>query len=130
MSLSVQRHPDGSFSMSADGETVKEIFTKMAKLAEVFSGTTTVCGFCYSREGYPVLPNVRDIEGAMFYEYQCTDPKCRGKLALGQKKGKDAELYPRRKYHDKHPEVVAKRAKVNTYMPNNGWEKYTKPDAE
>ncbi len=96
----------------------KDVFRNIASIQEVFS--EKVCGLC----GKPDIKFVvREIEDNEFYEMQCTNAGCYGKLAFGQNK-KGGTIYPIRKLKDGLP------AKSEDQPPfdfkTSGWHKYDK----
>jgi hypothetical protein len=93
--------------VEADGSTVKEVFERLAFLAEVL-GHADKCGAC---QGNRIIPKVRHNQGFTFYELACLG--CGAKLALGQCKGEGGVLFPKTRNDD------------GTAKPNGGWEKWT-----
>lgn len=108
------------FTVTAEGNTHTELWSNLAGLAEVFG--VEKCGMCGSHE---LLPIKRVVDDVSHYELTCK--KCRARLTLAQNKT-GSSLYPRRKYHKLQSEVQAGRAKVDDYIPNNGWEKWVPED--
>lgn len=91
----------GSVEIEVEGD-VKEIFTMLSGVSEVFSHST--CKSCGSQE---VRPVVREVDGNSYYEMRCCHCPCR--LQFGQTKT-GGKLFPRRK--DKNGNWIA----------NDGWE--------
>lgn len=118
--MKVQFRASPKFVVGAEGNTHKEVFEELAGLSEVFSNDT--CGACQSSN---TLPIVRTVDGNNFYEMACRD--CRARLSFGQSKT-GGSLYPRRRRHDKHPDVVAGRAEADSWLPGNGWVVYNPRD--
>lgn len=104
------------FTVCGEGATHKEAFKEVASMVEPFS--ISECGKCRSHDIYPV---VRTVDKFTYYEMKCR--KCRSKMSYGQSTENGA-LYPRRKYHDRHPAVKAGQAEVGDWLPNNGWEEW------
>ena len=111
-------------TVTGEGDSHKAVFAQIAGLAEVFS--IGKCGKC---TGDAIVPVVRQQDKFTYYEFACLNTSCRARLSLGQSKD-NGELYPRRKYHDKHPLVVAKKVSEGDYIPCNGWEVYVKENVE
>ena len=92
--------------ITAEGESHKDVFQQLASLQEVFDNR--VCGACGSEH---VKFVVRTVDDNNFYEIQCTEIKCRAKLAFGQHK-KNNSLFPKRKDDE------------GNWLPSSGWTKY------
>lgn len=116
------------FTVSGQGATQKEAFADLASNIEPFA--VSECGAC---KGKDIFPRVRQNKKFTYYEMVCRNPKCRCKLSYGQSTENGA-LYPRRKYHEQHPDVKDKKVKLSsdkpTYLPNGGWESWTKDEEE
>jgi hypothetical protein len=108
------------FTVTAEGTTHAEVFGNVAGLAEVFSANT--CGLCRSGN---LIPIKRVVDDVAHYEMKCRD--CGARLTMGQHK-KGGSLYPRRRYHQEHPDVKAGKVQWDRdnppYLPNGGWEKW------
>lgn len=92
-----------------EGSDQKSVFKELAMIQEIFSEEK--CGMCGKSNLRFVVRTVDDND---YYELRCND--CGAILAFGQHK-KTKTLFPKRKNKD------------GTYMPNNGWHKWTgKPD--
>lgn len=111
-------------TVTGEGANHKEVMKDLAGLAEVFS--VDKCGKCGKKE---LIPVVRTQGKFTYYEMKCKS--CNAKLSYGQATGGSESLYPRRKYHDKHPLVKSGEAKEGDYLPNGGWDLWEyDPDAE
>lgn len=120
-----------------EGDSHTDVFEELASLADAFRDVD-VCGCCKSvwtdKDGqvvrtFGIQPIHRqNKQNDDFYEFLCKNFKCKARLSLSQnKKGKT--LFPRRKFHSTHPDVVAGKAKDGDWLPNNGWSVYVKPTA-
>ena len=105
-------------TVEAEGASHKELFKQLSGLAEVFS--VDKCGCCNCTN---ISPQMRTVDDVNYFELVCKNVKCRARMSYGQSKKSEA-LYPRRTYHKQHPDVKAGKAKVDTYLPNNGWAKW------
>lgn len=112
------------FTVVGEGSTQKDAFKNLADNIEPFR--IGACGMpnCGSKN---IFPRVRVQSKFTYYEMTCAD--CWAKLSYGQSTENGA-LYPRRKYHEKHPLVKAGKAKVDDRMPNGGWEKWVKEEQQ
>ena len=91
--------------VEADGDTVKQVFERLALLAGVLAHADR-CGLC---GGAKVVPNVRQPQGFTYYELACLG--CGAKLPLGQTK-EGGVLFPKVRNDD------------GSAKPNGGWERY------
>lgn len=101
----------GRLMFELEGSTTKELFTKIAAIQDVFD-LETVCGCCGKDH---LRYRHRMYDDNEFFELVCDD--CRATLGFGLRKGKDGQLFPRRKDKD------------DRWMDKNGWSVY-KPDKE
>lgn len=92
-----------SLDVQFDSDTVKDGFTQLSLLQEVFG--EGYCGKCKSDELKFV---VRENEGNEYHELRCM--KCSAKLLFGANK-KGGGLFPKRKDGDK-------------WLPDRGWVKW------
>jgi hypothetical protein len=92
--------------IEADGGTVKEVFERLALLAEIL-GHADKCGKC---GGTRIIPKMRRPQGNVYFELSCL--QCGARLALGQNK-EGGTLFPKTKNDDGTPK------------PNGGWEKWS-----
>lgn len=114
--MKVQYKINERVTIEAEGEDVKEIARQLNGGIESFG--IAACGACGSDNIKPVVR----VQGKFtYYEWHCLKKGCRAKLSMGQK---EKELYPRIKFHEKHPDVKAGKAKVGDYIPQSGWEIY------
>jgi len=97
-----------------DAGTVKELFTAVAEVQEIFAADDA-CGnpACNSTR---IRASVREVEGNIYYALKCGD--CGAELAFGQRKI-GGGLFPRR-YDTETKET----------LPNRGWRKYVKPGSQ
>lgn len=101
----------GRLLFKVEGSSTKELFAQIAAIQDVFD-IETVCGCCGKDN---IRYRHRMFDDNEFFELVCDD--CRGTLAFGQRKGKDGQLFPRRK--DKN----------DRWLDKNGWSVY-KPERE
>lgn len=93
-----------------EGSGQKEVFKELATIQEIFSEDK--CGLC-KKDDLKFI--VRNVESNDYYELRCND--CGAVLAFGQHK-KGGTLFPKRKDDE------------NNLLPNNGWHKWQKNNAE
>ncbi len=115
--MKVSKSSNGIVTVQAEGTTVKGLFKELAVLEEVF--TERECGCC---GGTALRFVVRHVEDNDFYELHCKDQKCRARLAFGAHKQGET-LFPKRAVKDK-------KTKVRTYLPDNGWAKWSGKEEE
>ncbi len=84
-----------------DGETVRDVYQKLANVEEIFQETT--CGKCMNED---VTHIVRTVDDNNFYELRCN--ACRATLSFGCHKS-GGTLFPKRKDAD------------GKYLPDKGW---------
>lgn len=82
--------------VEAEGDSPKQVFERLASLAEVFA-CADKCGACGSPE---VVPRVRHAQGYDFYELACQ--ACSARLSFGQTKEGEG-LFPKRKDEQANP---------------------------
>ncbi len=103
-------------SLEVEGGNQKELFENIAAVSEVFG--VQECGACHDKNFKFVVRNVDKEEKGKtksyrYYEYHCTNPKCRAKLAFGSHQ-EGSTLFPKRKDDE------------GKWLPNNGWTIYVK----
>jgi len=86
-----------------EGESQRDLFNELNKFQEVFE--SDVCGKC---QGEDIQYVVRTVDDNQYYELKCKS--CGAKLAFGAHK-KGGGLFPKRKDGD-------------TWLPDNGWQKW------
>jgi len=112
-----------SVTLVGKGSTHREVMKELSDEYEPFS--IDKCGKCSKSF---LVPVVRTQGKFTYYELKCR--ACNAKLSYGQSTENGA-LYPRRKYHEKHPLVKSGEAKEGDYIPNGGWEEWVRdPEAE
>lgn len=105
--MRVQRKISPTTIIEASGETVAEVFERLAKLEEIFHGYE-VCGLCRGRD---VMYHVRqDKDGNKYYQAHCLG--CAAEFRFGVKRQPAGALFPQRKDND------------GNWKPNNGWTKF------
>lgn len=104
-----------SLQVEFEVATDKEAFKVLASLDECFGITS--CGKCKSEDIMFILRSNK--KGHQFPEMKCR--KCHYKLAFGQNL-EGGSVFPRLRYHDKHPLVKDGTAKEGEYIGNSGWE--------
>ena len=83
----------------------RSCFAQVASAMEVFGHSH--CGACGSDN---VTPQVREVDGNMYYELKCNN--CHAALSFGQKRS-GGQLFPRRK------------DKANNWLDKGGWVKWS-----
>lgn len=109
-----------SITISAEGNTQKELFERIAELQEVFTGES--CGACGADSRFMV----REVDGNKFYELACV--KCHAKLSFGQHKS-GGKLFPVR-FQRKGKEYIKDANGKMIPKGKMGWEKYTGKPSE
>lgn len=104
------RTANGRLTFEVQAETVKALFTEVAKIQEVFDAEST-CGCCKSHD---IRFQHRQVEEFDYYELRCNS--CSARFQFGQSK-KGGALFPKRK------------AENGNYLDNRGWSKF-KSDKE
>lgn len=90
--MKLTRHLSMMVSVEADGDTVAEVFERLAQLEEVFTACPS-CGLCKSDR---ITYRVRlDAEGNKYYEAVCL--ACRGEFRFGQRRTPAGVLFPQLK---------------------------------
>jgi hypothetical protein len=113
--------PAKNVTVEFQASTDKEAWKEMASVAEMFS--VSRCGNCDEDALIPIIrKNADDNE---FFELKCA--ACGYKLSFGQNKV-GGGLYPRLRYHAKHPDVESKKVKKGDIMPRKGFELFTYVD--
>jgi hypothetical protein len=108
-----------SVTLEVEGGNQVELFENLSSTQEVFG--VDKCGACGNKQFRFAVRKVTKMEGKKakefkYYEFHCTSPKCRARLAFGQHQ-EGGTLFPRRKDGEK-------------YLPNNGWTVYQKEDSD
>ena len=94
--------------IQVSGDTMKDVFTQLADLQEVFG--ITQCGKC---ENDDLQYTVRTVDDNDYYELRCKNLSCRARLSFGVNK-KGGGLFPKRKDKD------------DKWLPDGGWMKWDK----
>jgi hypothetical protein len=89
----------------------KKMHAELSSLYEVFGNN--ICQKCKSK----AVPTIRENDGNTYYEWRCTNPKCRAKLSMGCHKTSPT-LFPKRTTEDDTGK--------STYLPDGGWLRYNK----
>lgn len=98
--------------LDLEGNDQKQFFEAMASAVEVFSHMDA-CGLCGTEKPRPVVrPNKKKQK---FFEFHCTNPKCKARFALGQTQNTPT-LFPQRDFPKSHPQAGQRK-------PNGGWVK-------
>lgn len=109
-----------NITITAEGNTQKEVFEQLSDLQEVFTGED--CGLCKGDTRFLV----REVDGNKFYELMCN--KCFAKLQFGQSKT-GGKLFPVR-FQRKGKDYVKDSNGRMLEKGTKGWEKYKgKPNA-
>lgn len=125
MSSSVTVAINDKVSVTAEGQTVKEIFDNLALLTETFGEEK--CGCCGSKRlKFRVRKVNSDGEKFEFPELVCQD--CFAKLAYGISQEITGFVYPKRIVTGKRGKPVKDENGKVQYLPNNGWSKWEKKD--
>lgn len=93
---------DGRFIVKFEPKGQADLFEQIADFQSVFE-SETVCGLC---KGEDVSFQVRDLDGAKYFEKKCNKPGCYATLAFHQNK-KGNTLY--RQYKDKWSKYVPQK---------------------
>ena len=112
---------------SVSGETAKEVFEGLARAQVTFQDEK--CGNCKSDDIVYVVREAQDDDGEKFTFYEMRCHKCSSKLSFGQSKD-GSSLYPKRCEVGKKGKVVKDEAGNTKYLPNGGWIKYVKEEAD
>lgn len=112
--MKVSYKASNRFTIEAEGNTHKEVFTNLASLTEVFG--VDKCGKCGCEDIVPIIRKAEDKKKKVhtFYELKCR--KCFAKFSFGQHLTGDT-LFPQRKDPD-----------TGEYKPDGGWVKFVKED--
>ncbi len=104
----------GNFSVTGDGEDVKEAIKGLSSSGALEVFVEQKCGKCGNTNIVPKCREVADPadkKGKTFFEYyelSCTNNKCWAKLALGQSKDGHG-IFPKRKDDE------------GNWLPDRGW---------
>ena len=118
--MKVSKHLHNGTIVTAEGDTIVEVWEQLAKLTVAFGEYEAVKdGKTSSNFEY----RVRKVGDNNFYELYCTDLKA--KLPFGVGKGDNlGDLYPKRlKTDDKGKAFKDENDKV-TYLPDRGWRRW------
>lgn len=107
--------------IEAEGKTQAEIFEQIASMSETFSTLDENCGKCGGNKKKVVART--DDEDNNYYELVCLN--CWAKLAFGQNKKPEGQLYPRR-IENKKKSAMKGELEPGQKLPNNGWLKWNK----
>ncbi len=108
----------GQLTFQFEAPSQKEMFKAIAATQEIFA--EDACGACQSTK---IRYVVREVKGDFYHEIQCTE--CGSKLAFGQSKVKQGELFPIRKLVTEGPEKGKPDRKKGVYdNENHGWTKW------
>lgn len=104
----------GAFSVTGDGESVKEAMKGLSDSGAMEIFAEECCGQCGNKKIVPKVRTVADPNDKKgkatftYYELSCTNRKCWAKKSLGQNKSGDA-LFPKTKDDE------------GNYLPKGGW---------
>lgn len=87
--MKVQLKVGAKAVVEAEGESIKQVFERVAALAGVFA-CADKCGAC---GGSDIIPQVREPQGYTYFELQCLG--CGARLQFGQNK-EGGGLFPKR----------------------------------
>lgn len=120
--MKVLFHPSNYLTVEIEGDSDAALFKGISEAAEIF--TCEDCGICKAGSKFVVR---KDKEENEYFELQCTDFKCRGRLSFGQQKKPKGKLYPKRRWASLSPGEQTNRGPEpkGGYLPNNGWYKWT-----
>lgn len=119
--MKVEVKVNDSLTVHAEAETAKEVFRQIAAAQETFEDSK--CGYCGNKN---LRYLVRKKEDNEFFELQCTDPKCRAKLAFGFGK-KEGNMYPKRFETDNKGKTIKGENDKGIVKGKWGWHKW-EPD--
>jgi hypothetical protein len=103
--MKAQMKVNARLIVEGEGETVADVFEKIANLAAVL-GAADKCGCC---GGTAIIPQVRDAQGYRYYELRCLNAACGAQFSFGQHKDTKGSLFPKRKDEN------------GNLKPNAGW---------
>lgn len=113
--MKVSYRASKKFSVEAEGENHKQVFEKLAALAEVFG--IERCGKCNSEDIIPIVRTAEDKKKKThtYYELRCKN--CYAKFAFGQHL-QGGTLFPQRKDGE------------GNYKPDGGWVVFKRAEDE
>lgn len=119
--MKVLYHPSNWLTVEVEGDSDAALFKGISEASEIF--TCEECGLCKGPSKFVVR---KDKEENEYFELQCMDFKCRGRLSYGQMKKPKGKLYAKRRWNSLSPGEQTNRGPEpkSGYLPNNGWYKW------
>lgn len=105
--MKIQRKISPTTIIEAEGDTLVDVFERLASLEEIFHGYET-CGLC--KKSNVAYQARQDKEGNKYYQAHCLD--CRAEFRFGVKKVPKGALFPQ------------KKDAQGNWKPDGGWAKW------
>jgi len=106
--------------VTAEGDTIVEVWEQLAQLTQVFGETEATKG---GKTSKVFEHRVRTVGDNKFYELYC--PELKAKLLFGVGQGNNlGNLYPKRMETDGKGKAVKDENDKPVYLPDKGWKKW------
>jgi hypothetical protein len=124
--MQVSKDLGNGLVVTAQGETIVEVWEELAKLTEVFGEKRATKG---SDAGTDLVYTVRVQGKFKFYELTC--PSIKAKLAFGVGDGENkGNLYPKRMKTGAGGKAVKDSEGKGIYLPDRGWFRWNRETGE
>ena len=117
--MKVTKHVNGNVTVTAEGDSMVEVFDQLASLEETFGDGQ--CGKCQGSDLTFILRKQSDYD---FRELRCNNKQCRAKLIFGRPQQEDTKLYPKRYKTDEKGQAIRDDDNKAIVAGNWGWVKY------